>query len=298
MSRTPEAAPAPIEPARRTLAWAVHLLTASGAAVGLAALLETARGDPRSALLWMLVALVIDSVDGTLARRADVERVVPRIDGRRLDDIVDYLNYVIVPVFFLAWSGRIDPLVLAGAPVLASAYGFSQTEAKTEDGYFLGFPSYWNVVALYAFLLDVSAAAPRRLARGALDRRVRAAQVPLPEPDDRVGPRHERRRRRLDPRRRGAAALARAAGPHAPGRGSRCCIRWATSRSRSGSAASRGGAREQRAIPTPPASASALPRRRSRRPGRRAGGAARHAGLAEHARRAPLSARIPVGSAA
>ena len=157
MSPAPEAAPAPADPRRRTLAWSVHVLTASGAAVGLAALLETARGNPRLALLWMLVALAIDSVDGTLARRADVERVVPRIDGRRLDDIVDYLNYVIVPVFFLAWGGRIEPLALAAAPVLASAYGFSQTEAKTEDGYFLGFPSYWNVVALYAFLLEVSA---------------------------------------------------------------------------------------------------------------------------------------------
>lgn len=143
--------------ARRTLAWGVHLLTASGAAVGLAALLETARGAPRAALLWMLVALAIDSVDGTLARRAEVERWVPRIDGRRLDDIVDYLNYVIVPLFFLAWNLRIEPLWVAALPVLASAYGFSQTEAKTEDGYFLGFPSYWNVVALYAFLLDVSA---------------------------------------------------------------------------------------------------------------------------------------------
>ena len=142
---------------RRTLAWGVHLLTASGAAVGLAALLETARGAPRAALLWMLVALVIDSVDGTLARRADVERWVPRIDGRRLDDIVDYLNYVIVPLFFLAWNLRVEPLWLAALPALASAYGFSQAEAKTEDGYFLGFPSYWNVVALYAFLLDVSA---------------------------------------------------------------------------------------------------------------------------------------------
>src|SRR5512134_2678184 len=113
MSRTLEAAPAEIEHGRRTLAWAVHLLTASGAAVGLAALLATAEGEPRAALLWMLVALVIDSVDGTLARRAEVERVVPRIDGRRLDDIVDYLNYVIVPVFFLAWSGRVEPLALA-----------------------------------------------------------------------------------------------------------------------------------------------------------------------------------------
>jgi phosphatidylcholine synthase len=158
MSPAPDAPAAPIENGRRTLAWGVHLLTASGAAVALAALLSTARGEPRTALLWMLVALAIDSVDGTLARRADVERVVPRIDGRRLDDIIDYLNYVIVPVFFLAWLGRIEPLALAALPALASAYGFSQSEAKTEDGYFLGFPSYWNVVALYAFLLDVSPA--------------------------------------------------------------------------------------------------------------------------------------------
>jgi len=156
MSRAPDAASFAIDSRRRTLAWAVHGLTASGAAVGLAALLETARGHPRAALLGMLVALFIDSIDGTLARRAEVERVVPRIDGRRLDDIVDYLNYVIVPIFFLAWTGGIEPLALAAAPVLASAYGFSQTEAKTEDGYFLGFPSYWNVVALYAFLLEVS----------------------------------------------------------------------------------------------------------------------------------------------
>lgn len=156
MSRAPEVDTLAVEPHRRALAWAVHGLTASGAAVGLAALLETARGQPRAALLWMLAALAIDSVDGTLARRAEVERIVPRIDGRRLDDIVDYLNYVIVPIFFLAWRGQIDPLALAAAPVLASAYGFSQTHAKTDDGYFLGFPSYWNVVALYAFLLEVS----------------------------------------------------------------------------------------------------------------------------------------------
>ena len=105
----------------------------------------------------MLVALVIDSVDGTLARRAQVERWAPRVDGRRLDDIVDYLNYVIVPLFFLAWNLHVEPLWIVALPVLASAYGFSQTQAKTDDGYFLGFPSYWNVVALYAFLLDVSA---------------------------------------------------------------------------------------------------------------------------------------------
>jgi phosphatidylcholine synthase len=156
MSTSPEATTTGVVARRRAAAWSVHGLTASGAAVALLALLETARGAPRVALLWMLVALVIDSVDGTLARRAQVERWAPRVDGRRLDDIVDYLNYVIVPLFFLAWTLRVEPLWVVALPVLASAYGFSQTQAKTDDGYFLGFPSYWNVVALYAFLLDVA----------------------------------------------------------------------------------------------------------------------------------------------
>jgi phosphatidylcholine synthase len=138
-------------------AWAVHFYTASGAVLALLALEAIGRDAFAAAFAWMAVAMFIDCTDGTLARRVRVKEVLPQFDGSKLDDIVDYLNYVIVPVFFLAWSGRIDPLLLAGAPVLASAYGFSQAEAKTEDGYFLGFPSYWNVVALYAFLLDVSA---------------------------------------------------------------------------------------------------------------------------------------------
>jgi phosphatidylcholine synthase len=103
----------------------------------------------------MLVALAIDSADGTLARAAQVREVLPSFDGRRLDDMVDYLNYVIVPVVFLVAAGYLHPAV-AAAPILASAYGFSQEEAKTDDDFFLGFPSYWNIVALYVWLLDVS----------------------------------------------------------------------------------------------------------------------------------------------
>ena len=104
----------------------------------------------------MLVALVIDSVDGTLARAARVTEVLPGIDGRRLDDIVDYLNYVIVPAVFLVSAGSLLHWSFAAAPVLASAYGFAQTDAKTEDHFFVGFPSYWNVVALYLWVLGVS----------------------------------------------------------------------------------------------------------------------------------------------
>jgi phosphatidylcholine synthase len=140
---------------RRSLAWGVHAFTASGAVVGAVALLAVGAGNLPQAAILMLVALAIDSVDGTLARAVKVGEVLPRFDGRRLDDMVDYLNYVIVPVVFLVAAGYVHPVV-AAAPILASAYGFSQQDAKTEDDFFLGFPSYWNIVALYVWLLDVS----------------------------------------------------------------------------------------------------------------------------------------------
>jgi phosphatidylcholine synthase len=106
----------------------------------------------------MLVALSIDSIDGTLARAVDVARVLPRIDGRRLDDVVDYFNYAIVPALFLLQQGILPHWSLAAAPILASGYGFAQREAKTDDDFFLGWPSYWNVVALELWLLGTPAA--------------------------------------------------------------------------------------------------------------------------------------------
>lgn len=137
------------------LAWGVHAFTASGAVVGAIALLAVVAGNPSQAAVLMLVALAIDSVDGSLARAVRVGEVLPGIDGRRLDDIVDYLNYVIVPVVFLVAAGYLGPWV-AALPILASAYGFAQQDAKTADDFFLGFPSYWNVIALYVWLLDVT----------------------------------------------------------------------------------------------------------------------------------------------
>lgn len=144
---------------RWTLAWGVHALTASGAVVGAAALLAIAGSNlPRAAVL-MLIAFGIDSVDGTLARAVRVRDVLPQFDGRRLDDMVDYLNYVIVPCVFMVSAGSLLSWHLAAVPILASAYGFSNAEAKTEDDFFLGFPSYWNFVAIYLWLFEVSPAA-------------------------------------------------------------------------------------------------------------------------------------------
>lgn len=142
----------------RLRAFLVHAMTASGAVVGVLALLAAAAADFRMAALWMLLALVIDGFDGTLARRFEVKRYAAVLDGRRLDDIIDYLNYVVVPVCFLIWSGQLEHLSVAAAVLLAGAYGFARVEAKTRDNFFLGFPSYFNVAAIYLWLFGVNAA--------------------------------------------------------------------------------------------------------------------------------------------
>ena len=145
----------------RLLAWCVHGYTALGlvAAAGIAWLLAGAdEPDPtafRAAFVLMLLATLIDATDGTLARAIHIKEVLPHFDGRRLDDIVDFLTYTTLPLFVI-WRARLLPAgweAILLLPLLASAYGFCQTEAKTADGYFLGFPSYWNLVAFYLYLL-------------------------------------------------------------------------------------------------------------------------------------------------
>jgi phosphatidylcholine synthase len=144
---------------RILLAWCVHFYTALGlvAAAGIAvALLDPRPESFRLAFLLMLIATVIDATDGMLARWVRVKEVLPGFDGRRLDDLIDFQTYTTLPLL-LIYQAKLLPagqeawLLL---PLLASAYGFSQTSAKTTDGYFLGFPSYWNVVAFYLYVLQ------------------------------------------------------------------------------------------------------------------------------------------------
>lgn len=146
----------------RSAAWAVHLYTASGAVLALLALEALAHGRYALAFTWMTAAMLIDCTDGTLARRAQVKQVLPGFDGSKLDDIVDYLNYVFVPVALIVRAALVPDgavgLVVAACPLLASAYGFCTAQAKTPDHFFTGFPSYWNVVALYLFVLGWSPA--------------------------------------------------------------------------------------------------------------------------------------------
>jgi len=142
----------------RVWAWLAHLYTALGlvCAAGMAVLIVL--GDDRSlrrAFLLMMVATAIDATDGWLARRARVKEVLPDFDGSALDNLIDFHTYTSLPLF-LMWRADVvgpglGPLLLA--PLLASAYGFSKVDAKTHDGFFLGFPSYWNIVAFYLFML-------------------------------------------------------------------------------------------------------------------------------------------------
>lgn len=140
------------------LAWLVHLYTAAGAVLAFFALLFIEQGKFPEAFWLMALAVLIDASDGTLARLVRVKESIPWFDGDRLEDIVDYLNYVLVPSLFLIRADLLpqaDALWLAAVPLVASAYGFCQKEAKTEDHFFLGFPSYWNIVAFYLYVLQM-----------------------------------------------------------------------------------------------------------------------------------------------
>ncbi|HXG52648.1 MAG TPA: CDP-diacylglycerol O-phosphatidyltransferase [candidate division Zixibacteria bacterium] len=141
---------------RVALAWLVHLYTASGAVIALLSILYLEQLKFQAVLWLMFLALAIDATDGVLARGARVKELIPWFDGARLDDIVDYLNYVLVPALFMLKAELLPPrdaLWLAAVPLVASGYGFAHKEAKTADHFFLGFPSYWNIVAFYQFVL-------------------------------------------------------------------------------------------------------------------------------------------------
>jgi phosphatidylcholine synthase len=165
VSRLAEETPAAVAERRgtrpqRVAAWTVHLYTASGTVLALLIVLAAIDGDVVRALWLGLAALVVDGTDGLLARWLRVKDRIPWFDGARLDDIVDYLTYVFAPVVLLWTAGYLPSggwgMTLAALPLLASSYQFCRTDAKTDDHFFLGFPSYWNVVAFYIIVLGLS----------------------------------------------------------------------------------------------------------------------------------------------
>ncbi len=142
----------------RWIAASVHLFTALGAVCALFAALAIIDKSPEHLFFWLGVALVIDGIDGTLARAARVKERLPRFSGETLDLVVDYITYVFVPVLaLLAWQHLNGVLghCLAAAILLSSLYHFSDTQSKNVDNCFVGFPAIWNIVAFLVFALGI-----------------------------------------------------------------------------------------------------------------------------------------------
>jgi phosphatidylcholine synthase len=148
----------PASPLTRAAAFSVHIFTALGAGAALIALLEAVREHWAAMFAWLGAALVIDAIDGPMARRLDVIRVQPNWSGDVLDLVVDFVTYVFVPAYAITASGLLLPLAapLLGAGVVVSgALYFADRRMKTSDNHFRGFPALWNVAAFYLFLLQL-----------------------------------------------------------------------------------------------------------------------------------------------
>ncbi len=149
---------------KRGVAWAVHAFTTCGIVLGFLALVAVLKNDPVAAFMWLGLALFVDGVDGTLARKARVLEYTPNVDGRTLDNVIDFFTYVAVPALMVYWfnmtpvdfyfSGQTWSLVSAAAIMAVSCYTFANVGMKSDDYYFVGFPALWNVVVLYFFVLQ------------------------------------------------------------------------------------------------------------------------------------------------
>jgi len=142
----------------RLRAASIHILTAVGAVLALLALQAAHRADWQMMFVWLGIALIVDAVDGPLARLFDVKAVLPRFSGERLDLIIDYLTYVAIPAFVLTETNLLPEafqLPAAIAILLSGLFHVSDVNSKTEEGFFVGFPAVWNIVLLYLFVLGL-----------------------------------------------------------------------------------------------------------------------------------------------
>ena len=149
---------------KKGIAWSVHAFTTSGIVLGFLALVAVLKNDAVAAFMWLGLALFVDGVDGTLARKARVTEYTPNFDGASLDLVIDFFTYVAVPALMIYWFNMVpvphffEPAtwsLMAGALIMAvSCYTFANVGMKSSDYYFVGFPAIWNVVVLYFYLFN------------------------------------------------------------------------------------------------------------------------------------------------
>ncbi len=137
-------------------AWSVHAYTASGGVFAFLSLVAFDREDWRAGMAWLLVCLFIDGSDGLLARRWEVSRVLPHIQGKNIDFVIDFLTYAFLPAYFIYKAELVDPSVRLWASfyvILISAFYYGQARMVTDKDQFAGFPVLWNLVVFYAFFV-------------------------------------------------------------------------------------------------------------------------------------------------
>ena len=143
----------------KALAWSVHIFTASGLLAGFMSILAINAKDWRAAMFWLLVALVIDGVDGTFARKFKVTEVLPNMSGKTIDYVIDFATYAIIPAYFFYMANLVPPnwnLPLTFLILLVSAIYYGKEGMVSEDYYFIGFPVLWNMVVFYlVFVLSL-----------------------------------------------------------------------------------------------------------------------------------------------
>mgnify|MGYP001174787628 CR=1 FL=1 len=139
--------------------WAVHAFTGSGAVLGFLAMVSILNNDQVGAFLFLGIAIAVDGIDGNIARKIGVEEKVPNLDGTTLDNIIDYFNYVINPALMIYYFNMVPSgfeIILPAIIIAVSLYTFINVNMKTDDYYFTGFPSLWNIVVLYFFILNTN----------------------------------------------------------------------------------------------------------------------------------------------
>src|SRR5882762_8300075 len=161
MDQTSQPDSSPASQRLRAAAFSVHLFTALGGGIALLAMLEAVREHWANMFGWLGLALIIDGIDGPLARRFDVVRLQPNWSGETLDLVVDFVTYVFVPAYAITASGMLLPVaapILGIGIVVSSALYFADRRMKASDNHFRGFPALWNVAAFYLFVLHLPAA--------------------------------------------------------------------------------------------------------------------------------------------
>ena len=143
----------------RFLGTLVHLLTGFGIVAGFFALISVLNNNQKDAFLWLGLAFLIDSIDGTLARKFNVNKNLPNIDGKMLDSIIDFFNYVIIPALMIYWFKLVPDQFLILIPsilIFISIFSYANLNVMTSDHFYNGFPAIWNIVVLYFFIFSTS----------------------------------------------------------------------------------------------------------------------------------------------